>query len=196
MNKSERSKITEESNNSFQQSKNNKPIQRPKHKKASQKSIKSQKPKNQPLQILNDQKSQQIVQIEQNSMNPSSINQQLYSKPIIIQQNAQNVIPINQDSPKLEPLVFNSIYPKDVTCPYCYRKIETTVKESFNFCKCCSFICCIVILTCFGDTSYCKDCCCCCCRNDCKCFNDGDHYCSNCGRFLGTYPPPRNCCNF
>ena len=223
MDKSERHQITQENNNnsiqkynnnnSIQKYNNNKSIQktkhnqRTKHKKTSEKSIGIQQPQKQSLQLINDPIPQQVIPIQPNMLNQPYIIQQQYNQPINVKPppTPQNVIVINQVIPPSTPIQFESIYPTTITCPYCMQTMQTIVEENFNFAKCLCFFFCICLAICLGDSSFCKECCgycccccCCCCnksKNDCKCFNDGYHYCSNCQKFLGEYPPKRCDCS-
>ena len=209
MEKSERHEITHEKNNSIQNYNNNKPIQKTKHskkhkhKKPSEKTIGIQQPQKQGLQLINESIPQQAIPIQPNLLNQPNIIQQQYNQPInvIPHQTPQNVVVVNQILPQV-PIQFHSIYPTIITCPYCMQTMETIVEESFNFGKCLCFFCCFCLALLSGDSSCCKECCCylcCCCfccqkcNCDCKCFNDGFHYCSKCQKFLGEYPPKKNC---
>jgi hypothetical protein len=113
---------------------------------------------------------------------------------------------MNQINPvPVTPLKFG-ILAMDTLCPFCQTNAPTKIEESFNCCTCfCySFIILLIpillIIAAYAGCSnvHCHhgcacdcDCNCCrCndgdCRCDCKCCIDVNHYCSNCGKLLGT----------
>ena len=95
---------------------------------------------------------------------------------IIINQPAPIVTEGTEPHLVLNPDLFKM---KSITikCPYCKNTINTKVRLSFSFKSCClCVIACWGIFACFQACRY-KDVCCC----------DADHYCTVCGRKLGSY---------
>ena len=109
---------------------------------------------------------------------------------------------MNQINPiPVTPLKFG-ILSRESLCPFCQTNAPTKIEESFNCCTCFVYffiILLIPILLILAAYSGCHnvhcdhgcvcDCDCCCCRStgcECKCCIDVNHYCSNCGKLLGT----------
>lgn len=106
----------------------------------------------------------------------------------------------NQTTPlSYAPLKFG-FGPAQIVCPYCQVAGPTKIDESFNFCTCFIYIFIIMLIPILivlaaysGCTNvHCNngcdcDCTCCYCGTcDCKCCIDTNHYCSNCGKRIGT----------
>ncbi|XP_055917050.1 lipopolysaccharide-induced tumor necrosis factor-alpha factor homolog [Eupeodes corollae] len=94
-------------------------------------------------------------------------------------------IPIQGQQPQLQPITIQNIppipplgpHPCLVSCPSCYQKKMTIVRPEaatkthlFAAVLCLVGLCCCVCVPYFVDS----------CKN-------ANHYCSNCGAFLGTY---------
>ena len=139
---------------------------------------------------------QQVPIYQQQMMTP-------YGQPIMMNGGLpSNQYIVNQINPiPVTPLKFGLVAMTTV-CPFCQVSAPTKIEESFNCCTCfCYFfiILLIPILLILAAYSGCHnvhcdqgcvcDCDCCCCRStgcDCKCCIDVNHYCSNCGKLLGT----------
>ena len=148
---------------------------------------------------------QQQVPIYQNQQYIA--NQQMmmpYGQPIMMNGGLpSNQYIVNQINPiSVTPLKFGFLA-MTTSCPYCQTNAPTKIEESFNCCTCfCYFfiILLIPILLILAAYSGCHnvhcnngctcDCECCACATcagcACKCCTDVNHYCSNCGKLLGT----------
>ena len=147
-----------------------------------------------------------IMQAQYYGMQPQQM--MPYPQPILMnglseQQLAPNPYILNQIAPvphTLTPLTFG-YYAKKVVCPYCQVSNTTKIEESFNCCTFCTYVfisllipILLVLLAVAGCNNVdCRggcdcDCNCRCCRGecDCKCCIDTRHYCSNCGKLLGS----------
>ena len=128
-----------------------------------------------------------------------------YGMPVILntipgQNYPANAYISNQLGPMtLTPLKFG-FGPARIACPYCQMVGETKIEESFNCCTCFIYVIVISLIPillvlaayagcgnancnngcdCNCHCTYCGTC-------DCKCCIDTDHYCSNCGKKIGT----------
>ena len=124
-----------------------------------------------------------------------------YGQPVMMNGGLpSNQYIVNQINPvAVTPLKFGVIAMTTV-CPFCQVSAPTKIEESFNFCTCfCYFfiILLIPILLILAAYSGCHnvhcnngctcDCeCCACAACACKCCIDVNHYCTNCGKLLGT----------
>ena len=168
-------------------------------------------PQQQPIIFYQNLQFPQQSGVQQNPqpqyiINQSMIYQQPYGQPVIINPNQPGIIVNNQILPQITPIKW-TIYPRLVICPFCMKNIKTRVEEEFNYTLCC--LCSIFIpLICFaviasGAGCACGGCGCsdkaqeekdvtevreprdkCCLISGCY---DGNHYCPECGNFLGKY---------
>ena len=128
-----------------------------------------------------------------------------YGKPITninIQGNvsAYNSYIINQVTPEQNSTMKFGFIAMPMICPFCQRNTITRIEESFNCCTCFIYIFIILllpILLILALYSGCRnahcnngcDCTCVCCEGDCcdcRCCFDTDHYCSSCGKKIGS----------
>ena len=144
---------------------------------------------------------QQQVPIYQNEQYIAQQQMMPYGQPVMMNGGLpSNQYIINQINPvPVTPLKFGVIAMTTV-CPFCQVSAPTKIEESFNFCTCfCYFfiILLIPILLILAAYSGCHnvhcnnectcDCeCCACAACACKCCIDVNHYCTNCGKLLGT----------
>ena len=181
-------------------------------------------------QILNFQNQALVDQSTNRQFQPPEIISQMQPQTMIIPQpNSQPVIIANSGGappfsgnnipPTGSQIIFR-VKPQEITCPYCNSIMLTNTEDKCNFCSCIIFFLMFIsffiaiYFTCIDiEDCYCKfefrssDNCCCypsCCRcpnreNACCC--DVEHYCSHCGKLIGTrnscvemWPPCCRCC--
>ena len=169
------------------------------------------------IQLGNIQTNQVILPQQQYIVNQPITYQPLYNQAVIVNPGQPNLI-TNQASPIIYTPVEFRYRRVHMVCPYCNNSIKTNVETRFNFCTCCTFFLCILLLLfalANSNSSNCSDCgcrssrgccscCCCCCyhktreeevleeeEGSCNCFNDAYHTCPICGRFLGKLS---SCC--
>ena len=172
----------------------------------------TQENENKPKQKLVLQDSDQTVYPQQKYKleKPSKdLISEKYGKPITtinIQGNvaAYNSYIINQVTPEQYETMKFGFTAIPIICPFCQKNIITRIEETFNCCTCFLYIFIILlipILLILAVYSGCRnvhcnngcDCTCACCVGgtcDCKCCFDTDHYCSYCGKKIGS----RNSC--
>ena len=137
---------------------------------------------------------QQVPIYQQQMMTP-------YGQPIMMNGGLpSNQYIVNQINPiPVTPLKFGLVAMTTV-CPFCQVSAPTKIEESFNCCTCFCYafiILLIPILLILAAYSGCHnvhcnngcDCsceCCACAACGCKCCIDVNHYCTNCGKLLGT----------
>ena len=150
-----------------------------------------------------------IMQAQYYGMQPQMVP---YGQPMMIgalpgQDISQNQYILNQINPgppvAFVPLKFGYC-PQEIVCPYCQVRGSTKIVESFSCCTLCLYLFIILLVplllvlaamagcnstncNCSGSNCDC-DCNCRCCVYgcDCKCCIDTKHYCTNCGKLIGT----------
>lgn len=141
-----------------------------------------------------------IAQLQNYPMQPQPIYP--YGTPVMINniQN-QNLTSNAYIANQMAPVQLKFGYaPAQIVCPYCQVCCPTKIEESFNCCTCFVYIFIIIlipILILLAAYSGCNnvncnngcncDCTCCYCGScHCNCCIDINHYCSNCGKKIGT----------
>ena len=108
---------------------------------------------------------------------------------------------MNQINPvPITPLSFGTLS-RESLCPFCQTNAPSKIEESFNCCTCLTYFFIIILIpillilaaysgcnnvNCNNGSCNCDCDCCSCHRCNCKCCFDVNHYCSNCGKLLGT----------
>ena len=150
-----------------------------------------------------------IMQAQYYGMQPQMLP---YGQPMMMgalpgQDISQNQYVLNQINPgppvAFVPLKFG-YSTQEIVCPYCQVHGSTKIVENFNCCTLCLYFFIILLVplllvlaamagcnstkcNCSGSNCDC-DCNCRCCVYgcDCKCCIDTKHYCTNCGKLIGT----------
>jgi len=137
------------------------------------------------------------------------------SQPVIIANSGDNPSISNDNIPQNDSEIIFKVIPQEILCPHCKCIISTNTEEKCNFFSCIFYFIILIFPVFFVfyelcidiEDCYCEfecrpsnDGCCCfpyCCRcpnrptfKDCLCCCDVEHYCSHCGKLIGT----RNAC--
>ena len=142
-----------------------------------------------------------VIQSQQYYINQPQQMTMPYGQPVMMSGALpSNPYIMNQINPiPVTPLKFG-ILSRESLCPFCQTNAPTKIEESFNCCTCLTYFFIIILIPiliilaaysggsnvrCDGGSCNC-DCNCSCSRCYCKCCFDVNHYCSNCGKLLGT----------
>lgn len=155
-------------------------------------------PQMQEVQVMQGQSIIPFAQIP----NSQNIQQQVipYAVPVMVDNVQGQVLPpvqfLQEQTPSDPPKPKYGFMPMLIICPYCQGNIMTKTEEIFSrptCLKCVASILCYILFLPIIAFFHCypsgrKGCNCSCFGEDCncKCCYDVNHYCSNCGKLIGT----------